>query len=59
MKVFLLIQRTSVDYEGSSDEVLHVFSTITNAELALLNELKNCKSSSDIEFFINAYNVEE
>ena len=55
MKVFLVIQRTSVDYEGSSDEVLRVFSTITSAEKAL----KNYTDSYRVEFFIDTYNVED
>lgn len=55
-EVYVLICRTSVDYEGSSDEIIDVFRDREAAE----TELRECPETfgySSTEHFINTYKL--
>lgn len=61
MKVYVITKRTSIEYEGTQEEVISVYS---NAELAIkeknyLNRTEGETGFKDVEFEVNSYNVIE
>ena len=57
MKVYIVIKRTSIEYEGSSDEIVDVCLYEETARQIVDENPDTHSFSGDTEHFYNTYNV--
>lgn len=55
-EVYILIERTSEDYHGSSDTIIDVFDSHEKAEKSMF-EFAESNYKSNIEYYIDTYTV--
>ena len=58
MKVYLIIKRVTVDYEGSSNETIDCFSNLDSANKEI-NRLESLNNDYNTDYFIECFNVKD
>ena len=59
MKVYVVICRTSVEYEGSSEEILFITSDERKARRYVEEHPKTYSFGGDTEYYYDTHNVED